>query len=152
MNTADLHPLFAPSPWWSAAGLGAVILGLLLAGWPLLAALWRLSERRRTSATVPEQVRLKFAARIDGIEEAWEAQEISPREVAHRLGEVVRDFAHAAWGIRVDHMTLRELRSQRIEPIARAVAHLYEAEFSRTETVDCSSELQTVRELVNRWS
>jgi hypothetical protein len=153
MNAAELHPLLAASPWWAVVAVAGLLLGLLAAGWPLLAALWRASERRGSSpAPVPEQTRVTYLQRIDDIEKEWRASSIDSREVAQRLGAVVRDFARAAWGLKVDHMTLSELQSHRIEPIAVAVSRLYAAEFSRDGSADCSGELLAARELVGRWS
>lgn len=152
MNVADLHPLLSPSGWWGAAGFIGIIVGLLLVGWPLLVRLWRISERGRSGAAVPEQVRVKYIERIDDIEAAWRADELTPRQVAQRLGAVVREFARAAWGIRVDHMTLAELRAHRIEPIAAAVSRLYAAEFGKEDAMDAHEELSGARELVGRWS
>ncbi|GAA4282816.1 hypothetical protein GCM10022261_03470 [Brevibacterium daeguense] len=153
MNVAELHPLLTASPWWAVVAVAGLLLGLLVAGWPLLAALWRASERRGTRLTpVPEQTRVKYLQRIDEIEKAWQTSSLDSREVAQQLGTVVRDFARAAWGLKVDHMTLSELQSHRIEPLAVAVSRLYAAEFSRDGSADCTGELLAARELVGRWS
>lgn len=153
MNAAELHPLLPASDWWLVAAAGAIAGFLVLAGWPVFARLWAHSGARADGpAHVPGNTRREYLSKIDALDTAWRAGELSEREVAQRLGTIVRRFARSAWGIDVSHMTLAELRAHRIEPIAVAVSRLYAAEFSDEAAIDCRAELGAARKLVGRWS
>lgn len=153
MNAAELHPVLPASDWWLVAAAAGIVGGIVLVGWPLLVRLWRASGSRADRlARVPAHTRRDYLVKIDELESAWRRSELGDRETAQRLGTVVRDFARAAWGIDVGHMTLAELRAQRIEPIADAVSRLYAAEFSDEAALDCPAEFAASRKLVGRWS
>lgn len=153
MNAAELHPLLPASDWWLVAAAGAVVCGICLVGWPLLARLWAAQAGPAGVPTaVPAHTRREYLGRIDAVEARWHAGTLGSRQVAQELGTIVRDFAQAAWGLQVTHMTLAELRAHRVEPIAQAVSRLYDAEFSTTATADSPAELAEARKLVARWS
>ncbi|GAA2014035.1 hypothetical protein [Brevibacterium samyangense] len=153
MGGTELHPAMAASSWWLALAILGGFAALFLVGIPL----WRFFMRRRGTpgelSAVPEHVRTEYMHRIDEVANRWRAGERSDRELAQDLGVVVRDFAKSAWDIRIDHMTLRELHSSRIRPIAEVVDRLYAAEFSPEGSPSGgTAELQAAKELVGRWS
>ncbi|WP_349828061.1 hypothetical protein [Brevibacterium litoralis] len=149
----ELYPAMSPSSWWVALAVLGLLIAVLLLGMPL----WRALVRARRSAgelgAVPQHVAFTYRNRISEVETRWRSGELDDRALAQQLGVVVRDFARSAWDIRIDHLTLRDLRARRIRPIAEVVELLYTAEFSRRgSSSGGQDELRAVKELVGRWS
>lgn len=149
---ASLHPALGPSDWWYAAVVFAALAAAVLLLWPLGARIYRAGLRGDGTARVPERVRHKYLVTVAEVEKSWQAGELSDREVAHRLSEIVRDFARDAWNLNIRHMTLRELKAFRLGTVAEVVERLYADEFAREEPTNAGTQLARVRGLVDRWS
>ena len=97
-------------------------------------------------------MRTKYESQLTTLEEQFATEDLSGRQVAQKLSELVRQFAFDAWGHKIDHMTLAELRRMGLRPVAHAVEHLYVAEFSTEEATDVAPLFAEVRKLVGMWS
>lgn len=146
--SADLHPPLAASDLWMVAAVLGLLLAVLLAFLPLAR---RLRSARAAVGPVPEHVRRTYSVRLDEVERRAEAGDLTGRAAAQELSVLLRDFAGAAWGLRTEHMTAREMHERGVGPLASAVARLYAAEFGREEPVRVDEELRLVREVVTRW-
>lgn len=149
---ASLHPALGPSDWWFAAFVFTGLAACVLLLWPLGARLYRAGLRNDGPRAVPARVRHKYLVTVDEVEKSWQSGELSDREVAHRLSEIVRDFADDAWNLKITHMTLRELKAYRLGTVAAVVERLYADEFAREEPESAGDQIAQVRGLVNRWS
>ena len=149
---ASLHPALGPSDWWYAAVVFAGLAAAVLLLWPVGARIYRAGLLTERPTAVPARLRHTYLVTVDEVEKSWQAGELSDREVAHRLSEIVRDFARDAWNLNIGHMTLRELKAFRLGTVAEVVERLYADEFAREEPSTASAQLARVRGLVNRWS
>ena len=145
-----LNPPFAVSTIFLVLAVVAVLLALLL----LLLPLFRRLYRRATLAhlAVPTHVRTKYEAEIDALHRRWAAGELSGRSTAQELSTLVRRFAHEAWDIDIEHMTLKEIRQAGIKPVAAAVENLYLPAFGTAEIDDVSANLREIKKLVGMWT
>lgn len=149
MLVDKLHPLLQAHPALLVSAVVGILLGLLIFTWPLIARFLRSGNK---DLKVPTHVRTKYESQLATLEEQFTAQNLSGRLVAQRLGELVRQFAFDAWGYKIDHMTLAELRSIGLRPVAHTVEHLYTAEFATEEATDVAPLFAEVRKLVGMWS
>ncbi|MCT1690170.1 hypothetical protein M3B11_04235 [Brevibacterium sp. p3-SID960] len=149
---ASLHPALGPSDWWFAAVVFAGLAAAVLLLWPVGARIYRAGLLTERSTAVPARVRHTYLVTIGEVEKSWQAGELSDREVAHRLSEIVRDFARDAWNLNIGHMTLRELKAFRLGTVAEVVERLYADEFAREEPANAGTQLARVRGLIDRWS
>lgn len=149
MLVDKLHPLLQAHPALLVCAIAGILLGLLVLTWPLVSRFLRSGNK---DLEVPTHVRTKYESQLTALEEQFAAEDLSGRQVAQKLGELVRQFAFDAWGHKIDHMTLAELRRMGLRPVAHAVEHLYVAEFATEEATDVAPLFAEVRKLVGMWS
>ncbi|GAA2101440.1 MULTISPECIES: c-type cytochrome biogenesis protein CcmI [Brevibacterium] len=146
--SAELMPPLGASDFWLAGAVFLVLVAVLLLFLPLMR---RLRAARAAVGPVPEHVRTTYAARLDEVEARAAAGELTGRTAAQELSALLREFAGAAWGLRTEHMTVREMRERGVGPLADAIAHLYDAEFAREEPAGIDRELRLSREVITQW-
>jgi len=154
---ADFYPPMTYSPLWSA--IGVVILGGIV-GWAVV--VW---SQTRAARVEPEPdlppgwrlARLKrdYIERIDEIVRHSEAGELSDRRAHQELSVVVREFVHAASGVRAPTMTLADLGRIGDPDLARVsdvVRGLYPVEFGPDRPVSVGAAAAYARGVVARWT
>lgn len=154
---ADFYPPMTYSPLWSA--IGVVILGGIV-GWAVV--VW---SQTRAARVEPEPdlppgwrlARLKgdYIERIDEIVRHSEAGELSDRRAHQELSVVVREFVHAASGVRAPTMTLADLGRTGDPALARVsdvVRGLYPVEFGPDRPVSVGAAAAYARDVVARWT
>lgn len=149
MLVDKLHPLLEAHPAFVLGGIVGVLGGLLILMWPLVSRFLRGDKK---DLSVPTHVKSKYESQIAQLEEQFAESQVNGRQAAQKLGELVRQFAFDAWGYKIDHMTLAELRRMGLRPVAHAVETLYSAEFATEEATDVEPLFAEVRKLVGMWS
>ncbi|GAA1201113.1 MULTISPECIES: hypothetical protein [Brevibacterium] len=149
MLVDKLHPLLQAHPALLVGAVVGILLGLLVLTWPLVSRFLRSGKK---DLEVPTHVKTKYESQLAELEEQFASQDLSGRLVAQKLGELVRQFAFDAWGYKIDHMTLAELRRMGLRPVAHTVEHLYLAEFATEEATEVAPLFAEVRKLVGMWS
>lgn len=143
----QIHPPLPASEWWPIAAFFAVLLAIGVVCAPLMR---RTFVRGRVGA-VPEHLKTRYGRIVDDLEASHRSGERSAREVAAELSRTLRRYAEDAWGLDVEAMTLAEIEAAGITPLARAVAQLYDAQFSAEEADDAADSLRAAREVLSRW-
>lgn len=144
-----LHDPLQAHPLVIMLAVIGILLGLLVVTWPLFS---RLLKGRELDFSVPQHVRSEYEGKIAEVAQQLDDGDITPRTAAQKLGELVRHFTRDAWGHKVEHMTLHELKSTGLTPVADTIDALYEAEFSATDPTDVEPHFERTRKLVGMWS
>lgn len=141
------------SPVWTLLGVGIL---LLIAAWFVIV----LALTRRRHADDPRQLNAPFTTSsyrsayldlIDEVGEAYRAGRVSSAEAHQRLSLIVREFAAGIRGVRAPYMTLAELRSSSIDPLADTVAELYPGAFAARPGASVAEAEEHARALVSGW-
>lgn len=107
----------------------AVLLPLLVVGWYAGVTWWARSPRR-PGAVGLEARRRAHLERLDRVEAAAAAGDLSLRAAHQAISEIVRSFAAAAGPVDARPMTLEQLRIHGHEGLVDVVALVYPPEFS----------------------
>lgn len=152
-DTGFYAPLqYGPHWMW----LGVLLLAFLAAGlgWHFRHA--RKSRPVRTSAPARAAdlpaLRARYLAAIDAIVADAGSGRLPQRDAHQRLSLLLRGFAGEARGIRTTHMTLQELHSHGLGPLAEAVAGMYPAAFAAASPAAVEQSAELARRAVRTWS
>lgn len=132
MKSGSLIPPLPAPDYYTILGAFALMIGLIVVAFPYLVRLWRwIRKPGEANRPVPRALAKLYGEKIDSLESQWRGNELSTRDFAQRLSQLVRNFCAEAWNVDTTHLTLRELKQRRMAPAARAIELLYEAEFAQ---------------------
>lgn len=160
-TAAELQDEFNGPVAYGDRWLWFALLGLVLVAVYYLAVLWFTRDRTRTGPMpwsrpdVPS-ARQRHLARIDRIEAAVRAGEVSARDGHQQLSEAVRSYVGEVSNLPAPTMTLADLRLERARPLADAIELMYPPEFA-PDDVGQARELfdqavHQARRLVASWN
>ena len=143
--TVELQPPFSFRIVWFFIGLA-----LLLAALVLL-ILWIRKYRRSSGKDLPEirqpsdrdrrEIRRKYLAELRVLEEQFGENRASVRETYQSLSSLVRRFAFEMTGIRLQELTLSDIRRLHMPVLTRLVEEYYVPEFADYQDEPASPEL-----------
>lgn len=143
------------SALWTILGVGLLL--LVVAWFVALHFITRPKPVRREPVPMSAlpvagpSLRETYLGLIDDVERAHAAGAIEFRQAHQQLSLIVREFAATARGVRAQYMTLEELRSTQLEPLAQTIGELYPGAFSGSERGTVSQSADRARLLVGQW-
>lgn len=151
-----LRHVIGPAPVGWVWVLLAIVLTAVLVGWYTAVFVFT-STRRAGPPRVVERardalLRRRYAARARRIGGQFAAGELADAPACAALSETVRDFLHAATGVRVPYMQLDELAASDLAAAAPLLARLNDVQFSTASTEDVASLSGAAEELILSWT
>jgi hypothetical protein len=154
VDASELTDPVSYSPWWA---LLAAVLPLLVVAWFVGVGYWA-----RVGRTVPAAPRRRLAAvrrqhleRLDQVEAAVRANQLSVRGAHQTISAIVRSFVAEVGPVDARTMTLEQLRGAAPEAVVGIVERLYPPEFAPEEQgrphESLVPALDDARRLVARW-
>lgn len=95
--------------------------------------------------------RKRALGKLADLEADFEAGRIDSRQAHRQLSAEIRGFAHEMTGVRVENMTLSEVRKLNDPHISALMELCYTSEFSPGAEADTKADIARGKELIETW-
>jgi hypothetical protein len=152
-----LRHLFGPrpySPCWLWLGF---LLLLAVIGWYAGVFVWTLPSQRLRRIPVVRQmharmIRRRFARRVQGIAEEYDAGQFSAAAACAAISRTVRSFLHQATGVRAQYLQIGAMADANLAGAAPLLTRLGDAQFNAESRVDVADLSARAQELIRSWT
>ena len=157
-NKLELREWVNYQPIWLVIGL---ILLVLLVAWYFFVFFSTRRRKQQTLATLKPRpyippdltnLKAKYQALIDEVEQKYTTKELSARQVHQKLSYLLRMFVFETRGHRVDTLTLNDLKKTRYSELTKAIEQFYMPEFAAVERGNVHEALDLSRKVVAEWN
>lgn len=149
-----LRHLIGPTPYstawlWIAAALTVVVIVWYAAVFVLTAPGRRVPV---LSAAREEFVKRRSVRAVRAIGNRFCTGELTAAQAAAELSREVRDFLHAATGVRAQYMQVDDIAGSTLAPAAPLLSDLTDLQFNRHTSVDAAAAGRNAEELIRGWT
>lgn len=160
--TVELQDMFSYS-FWLTAGMTVLVMLIGIIGLVVF-----LNRKNKKKAVAPkpapvqgeqpqlkqvsgEQIKQKYCAMIDELENQYRGGKVSNRKAYQELSVIVRQFVYELTGVKVHNFTLDEINRLDMPSLYTLIAECYTPEFSVDKDGNIYDTMNKTRMVIKEW-